>query len=180
MKDFIRDYPLLSACGLNCGLCTMHIGGYCPGCGGGEGNQSCTIARCTMAHQVSFCSACTEYPCAKYDGIDDYDSFISTLNMRSNLEKVARIGLEACRAELDEKIAIVHTLLADYNDGRHKSPFCTAANLLELEALRAVMAELAAADTAEMTLKEKAKLATALLNAAAERQGISLKMRKKK
>jgi len=26
----------------------MHIGGYCPGCGGGEGNQSCKIARCGM------------------------------------------------------------------------------------------------------------------------------------
>ena len=40
MKDFIRDDDLFSLCGLNCGLCTMHIDGYCPGCGGGEGNQT--------------------------------------------------------------------------------------------------------------------------------------------
>lgn len=180
MKDFIRDYPLFSVCGLNCGLCTMHIGGYCPGCGGGDGNQSCSIARCTITHQVAFCSACPDYPCAKYEGMDDTDSFISTRNRKSNLEKVNRIGLEAYRAELDEKISILDVLLTDYNDGRHKSPFCTAVNLLELPRLRPILAELSAQITAEMTPKEKAKLAASKFQAAADAQGISLKMRKKK
>ena len=27
MKDFLRQEPLFSLCGLNCGLCTMHLGG---------------------------------------------------------------------------------------------------------------------------------------------------------
>lgn len=45
MKGFKRNNQLLSLCGLNCGLCPMHIDGYCPGCGGGAGNQSCRIAR---------------------------------------------------------------------------------------------------------------------------------------
>lgn len=180
MKDFMRAYPLLSLCGLNCGLCTMHIGGYCPGCGGGEGNQSCAIARCSIEKGVAFCSLCSDYPCAKHDGIDAYDSFISTRNMRANLEKVKRIGLDACKAELDEKIAILRILLERYNDGRHKSPFCTAVNLLELPALREIMAELAAEVATESAQKEKAKLAAAKLDAAAERQGVCLKMRKKK
>ena len=35
MKGFKRNNQLLSLCGLNCGLCPMHIDGYCPGCGGG-------------------------------------------------------------------------------------------------------------------------------------------------
>ena len=39
MKGFIRSDRLFSLCGLNCGLCTMRLGGCCPGCGGGEGNQ---------------------------------------------------------------------------------------------------------------------------------------------
>ena len=34
MKIVHREYPLLAMCGLSCGLCTMHLGGYCPGCGG--------------------------------------------------------------------------------------------------------------------------------------------------
>ena len=49
MKDFLRQEPLFSLCGLNCGLCTMHLGGHCPGCGGGAGNQSCSLARCSSS-----------------------------------------------------------------------------------------------------------------------------------
>lgn len=180
MKDFFREYPYFSLCGLNCGLCTMHIGGYCPGCGGGDGNQSCSIARCGKAHGVEFCGECGEYPCAKYDGIDDYDSFVSTSNMRANLEKVKRIGRAAYKAELDEKMELLRVLLEQYNDGRHKSPFCTAVNLLELDSLREVLAQLAAQTTAEQTPKEKAAFAAGLLQAKAELQGISLKLRKKK
>lgn len=180
MKNFNREYPLLSLCGLNCGLCTMHIGGYCPGCGGGDGNQSCAIARCSIGQGVAFCSDCAQYPCTHYDAIDATDSFISTRNMRENLEKVKRMGLDAYRAELDEKIEIAALLLAQYNDGRHKSPFCTAVNLLELARLRTVMDELRAQATDAMTQKEKAALAAAKLNAAAQEQGVCLKMRKKK
>ena len=48
MKGFVRENQLLSLCGLNCGLCPMKLDGYCPGCGGGDGNQSCAIARCSI------------------------------------------------------------------------------------------------------------------------------------
>lgn len=34
MKGFSRKCLDFSLCGLNCGLCTMKLGGYCPGCGG--------------------------------------------------------------------------------------------------------------------------------------------------
>lgn len=56
MKGFERKDQLVSLCGLNCGLCTMHLGGYCPGCGGGAGNQGCAIARCSLEHGgVEYC-----------------------------------------------------------------------------------------------------------------------------
>lgn len=180
MKDFIRDYPLFSLCGLNCGLCTMYIGGYCPGCGGGEGNQGCAIVRCSKQQGVEFCSDCCEYPCAKYDGIDDYDSFISHLNQKKDLQKLRNIGLDAYKAELCEKMTILTALLEQYNDGRRKTLFSTAANLLELETLHQIMAELAEEVNAEMSIKEKAALAASKFNAAANEQGISLRLRKKK
>ena len=41
MKGFARAETRFSLCGLNCALCSMQLGGYCPGCGGGAGNQSC-------------------------------------------------------------------------------------------------------------------------------------------
>ena len=71
MKNFKRDNLLFSLCGLNCGLCPMKIDGYCPGCGGGAGNQSCKIARCSMEHGgIEYCFQCGKYPCEKYEGID--------------------------------------------------------------------------------------------------------------
>ena len=37
MKGFNRENQSFSLCGLNCGLCPMHLNKYCPGCGGGSG-----------------------------------------------------------------------------------------------------------------------------------------------
>lgn len=37
MKNFNRENPLFSLCGLNCGLCTMYLDHYCPGCGAVKG-----------------------------------------------------------------------------------------------------------------------------------------------
>ena len=72
MKGFVRDETRFSLCGLNCALCSMYLGGYCPGCGGGAGNQSCAIAKCSLAHGgISFCWECPEYPCSRYDGFDN-------------------------------------------------------------------------------------------------------------
>ena len=39
---------------MNCGLCPMFLNKNCPGCGGGEGNQTCKIARCSMEHGDSW------------------------------------------------------------------------------------------------------------------------------
>ena len=33
MKGFTRTETRFSLCGLNCALCSMHLGGCCPGCG---------------------------------------------------------------------------------------------------------------------------------------------------
>jgi len=78
VRGFVRECTRFSLCGLNCALCTMQLGGYCPGCGGGEGNQSCRIARCSLEHGgVRFCSGCPDYPCPLYEGFDDADSFIT-------------------------------------------------------------------------------------------------------
>ena len=88
MKGFHRDNQLFSLCGLNCGLCPMHLNKYCPGCGGGEGNQSCKIAKCSLEHDgVEYCFRCREYPCEKYEHIDEFDSFITHSNRKADLKK---------------------------------------------------------------------------------------------
>ena len=109
MKGFNRQNKLLSLCGLNCGLCPMFLNKNCPGCGGGEGNQSCRIARCSMERGgVEYCCQCNEYPCEKYEQIDDFDSFITHRNRRADLEKIRQLGAEAYNTEQMKKIKILN------------------------------------------------------------------------
>ena len=152
MKGFEREDQLFSLCGLNCGLCSMQLGGYCPGCGGGAGNQACAIARCAMQREVTplYCSACSEFPCERYAEPDAYDSFITHRNR-----------------------------MQDYNDGRRKTLFTLAVNLLELKELRCIMQRLSEAKTDTYTRKEKAELAASLLQEAAAQIPVELKLRKK-
>ena len=181
MNGFIREEIRFSLCGLNCALCSMHLGGYCPGCGGGAGNQSCTIARCSLEHGgIPFCWQCPEYPCPHYEGFDEGDSFVPHRNRQKDITLTQGLGLEAYLAQLEEKRAILEKLLAHYNDGRRKTFFNTAVYLLPLEDLRSVTAALASQpELGEQPIKSRALAAVRLLQDTADRWGISLKLNKK-
>lgn len=181
MKHFRRPDPLFSLCGLNCGLCIMYIGGYCPGCGGGEGNQACAIARCSLAHEgVLYCIDCEDYPCAKYQGIELLDSFIVHRNQMKDLKKMKTLGLEAYQKEQQDKMNLLSRLLSGYNDGRHKSFFCLAVNLLEMKDLDDLMREIEEKTEAmELPLKEKARVAVEAFERKARERGILLKLNRK-
>lgn len=181
MKGFTREETRFSLCGLNCALCSIHLGGYCPGCGGGAGNQSCAIARCSLEHGgVPFCWECSESPCSRYDGFDDGDSFVPHRNRQQDIAQAREMGLDAYLAQLEEKRRILENLLAHYNDGRRKTLFNTAVYLLPLEDLRAVKGALdRQPELAEQAIKERALAAVELLQQAADHRGISLKLNKK-
>ena len=181
MKGFTRAETRFSLCGLNCALCSMQLGGYCPGCGGGAGNQSCALAKCSLEHGgVTFCWECPEYPCPRYAGFDDGDSFVPHRNRARDVAKARELGLEAYLACLEEKRTILNALLAGYNDGRRKTLFTTAVYLLPLEDLREVMAALnGRPDPAGQPVRERALAAAGLLQEAAERRGVRLKLVKK-
>lgn len=180
MKNFQRKNLLFSLCGLNCCLCPMNLNQYCPGCGGGEGNQSCSIAKCSLQQDsVEYCFQCKNYPCEKYDSIDKFDSFITHQHQKQDMEKFRELGMELYTTEQQRKKIILDHLLNTYNDGRKKTLFCTAVNLLELSALENILSNLEQTASA-FGQKEKAAYAAALLQEAAEKNGITLKLRKKK
>lgn len=180
MKDFNRNDTLFSLCGLNCALCSMKLGGYCPGCGGGDGNQSCSIARCSLEHgKISYCYECDQYRCAQYEGIDDYDSFIPHRNRIQDIEKAKNLGIEAYHTELSEKAKILGHLLECCNDGRHKTFFCVAVNLLDISNIRSVVKKIEYEISPDMLAKEKAWIAAKHFETAAKQNGIILKLNKK-
>lgn len=182
MKGFNRQNQLFSLCGLNCGLCPMFLNKNCPGCGGGEGNQSCKIAKCSLEHgKIEYCYECEKYPCEKYQHIDDYDSFITHKQRKADFERAKNIGIEQYNHEQQEKTQILSYLLSNYNDGRRKTFFCVAVNLLELQDLQAVLIEIEhKPDMETLTLKERSAFVAGLLQDVAATKNIDLKLHKKK
>ncbi len=172
MKGFVRTDLWFSLCGLNCGLCPMRLGGHCGGCG--AGNQSCKIARCGMEHGVDYCYQCPAYPCETYGEPGGYDSFITGQNRLRDMEKARAMGPEAYGREQEAKAELLRYLLARYQDGRKKTLYCVAVNLLELPELRRAL------EQAEQAAEEERpeRLAQALRQAAQER-GLALKLRRK-
>ena len=122
---------------------------------------------------MEYCFQCPEYPCERYAHIDEADSFITHMNQKADLEKMQRIGEETYTAEQVEKRQILDRLLSEYNDGRKKTLFCLAVNLLSLEDLRTMFAD----DDLQLSVQERAKLMDKRLK---EKSTIELKLRRKK
>jgi len=121
---------------------------------------------------------CDEYPCKKYNGVDESDSFISHKNQFRDMDKARQIGVEAYEAELNEKVKILEKLLDNYNDGRKKNLFCIAVNLLELKDVESVMSQITVETKHSDTIKEKSAIAARLFQDMAETRNVSLKLRK--
>ena len=97
------------------------------------------------------------------------------------MEKAKRLGIDAYNAEQAEKANILEVLLSNYNDGRKKTLFCVAVNLLELQELQTVLKEIdRKPDMETLTLKEKSAFVAELLQDAAATKNIDLKLHKKK
>ena len=180
MKGFLREDHLLSLCGLNCGLCPMRLYGHCGGCG--NGNQSCAIARCSMEHGApAYCYQCARYPCERHRTPEEYDSFITHQNRLRDLEKARRIGAAAYDREQMEKVRLLEYLLERYNDGRRKTLYCVAVNLLELVDLQAALSSVEGdpAFPALSRAQQCARVSDALQDTAA-RLGVRLTLRRKR
>ena len=180
-----REFPLFSACGLNCGLCPRyHTDGAtkCPGCAG-EGfsakHPSCGVLTCSQRRGVEYCCLCEEYPCTRYDGIDLFDSFITHKNQLKDFEKVKSTGFDAYKAELNNKIALLKYLLENFDDGRKKSFFCIAVNLFDLHDTEYVMAQIMDKTGQDDSKKEKAATAVRIFQVMAEKRNVLLQLRKK-
>jgi hypothetical protein len=180
-----RQFPLLSACGLNCGLCPRyHTDGdsKCPGCGGenfSKKHPPCGVLSCSQRHNVEYCYLHDEYPCKKYSKWK-IDSFITHQNMMKDFEKAKNTGIEAYQKELNEKMDILNVLLQNYNDGRRKNFFCIAVNLLDIKDIKSVLKQIEKeTKSKDISKKEKSAIAVNLFNIMAEKRNVKLELIKK-
>ena len=97
------------------------------------------------------------------------------------MEKARRIGIENYNEAQREKVEILRFLLSNYNDGRKKTLFCTAVNLMDLNDLRELRAQLERCpESTGAALKEKSAFAAKQIMEISNRKGLDLSLRKKK
>ena len=167
MKGFIRKNQLFSLCGLNCGLCPMLLGGHC----GAAMETSPALspdAAWSRAHRNTAATA-RAIPVKS-------TPILTSLIHLSPTRDAGRIWREQ-----EEKIQILDALLSQCNDGRRKTLFCVAVNLLEVTELREAMEAIhTAAGFQDWPLKERAAYAVGILQEIAHRRNLSLKLHRKK
>lgn len=181
-KVFKREDLLFSLCGLNCSLCPMFVTTRCEGCiEGSMCYNICDIAPCSIEHGgVDYCFECGEYPCEKYDGVDQHDSIMVHKNQLLYMEKARTIGIEKYNQEQSKKVGILHNFLENYNYGNDKEIFfCTAVNLLPLEDLITIITNLDE-HVENMSLKEKYNYVKNKLFGCANNRAIKIELRKGK
>ncbi|MEK6794009.1 MAG: DUF3795 domain-containing protein [Spirochaetota bacterium] len=164
----MKKHPTIGCCGIQCGLCPRyHTKGpsRCPGCFGKSfhlKHPSCSIVTCCVkSNGYETCGDCSDLPCKKLASWDTADSFVTHQNTLTNLKSIAKNGVKSHVHELRKRMRILEELLHRYDDGRSKSFYCLAANLLPLEALRNVMAGCAAYVKSEKTKNKKDAAAAA-------------------
>lgn len=186
MKEYKREYPLFSLCGLNCGLCPRYQSkgvSRCPGCGGEDfhlKHPSCAVITCNRKHNnFEYCYQCTSYPCDRYIKPSSTDSFITYQKVISDFEKARNDGIERYQEELNEKVSFLEFLIDNYNDGRKTSFYCIAVNLLSLADLKDIKKDIQdRISKLNSTYKEKIELISSVIEARASSESIELKLRK--
>ncbi|MEW6142048.1 MAG: DUF3795 domain-containing protein [Chloroflexota bacterium] len=190
MRAGLKKYPIVGACGLDCSLCPRYhtIGpSRCPGCAGPDFEQkhpACGFITCCVKQKhLETCAQCLEWEsCARVSRVmkasQQADSFISYRPLASNYAFIQKHGIEEfARLEM-AKLEFLRRLLERYDDGRSKSFYCTACQLMPLDGLKAAMAEAGSVISKSADIKEKARLVRAAISRWADASGIDLRLRK--
>lgn len=105
----------------------------------------------------------------------------SRINGKADLERAKNLGIEQYNLEQQEKTQILSYLLSNYNDGRRKTFFCVAVNLLELSELQEAMKQIQSNDElALLPFKAQCLYVVEVFQKIADRRNIKLKLIKKK
>jgi len=102
--------------------------------------------------------------------------------MRPNLNYIKENGVENHVRKLNERMKLLEEMLGEFNDGRSKSFYCTAATLLSVESIKEAInyakKKVEAFGVGKEDLKGKAKILREALCSVAKRESVDLKLRK--
>jgi len=186
----LKKYPIVGACGLNCGLCPRYYTegtSRCPGCCGPGFCQKmpgCGFITCCVKQKgLEICAECVDFAgCERVarllDSANYQNSFLSHRPIAANFAFIQKNGIEEfARLEI-EKLEFLKYLLNTYNEGRSKSFYCTSCQLIPLDKLKEALADAEIKITEDTGIKEKAKIVRAAISNVADTLQIDLKLRK--
>lgn len=186
----LKKYPIVGACGLNCGLCPRYyIEGTsrCPGCCGPDFWQKhpgCHfITCCVKRRNIETCAQCADWAeCEKVTKLLDsakyHNSFISYKPIAANFAFIQKNGVdEFARLEIEKQRFLRH-LIENYDEGRSKSFYCTSYQLIPLDKLKQALVDAETKITEDTAIKEKAKIVRAAISNLADVLQVDLKLRK--
>ena len=192
----VKAYPTIGCCGLDCGLCPRYYttgSSRCPGCCGPDffnKHPSCSfITCCVKKKNLEVCAECNEFPCSKFEGWTEggeevYDSFLTHRKAMPNLNFIKEHGLEQFARQQKKRMELLETMLQHFDEGRSKSFYCIATALLSTTDLETVLNEAGQETRAKKIgaddIKTKSRILRGLLSDLAVREGIELKLRKKR
>jgi len=186
----LKKYPIVGACGLNCGLCPRYYTegtSRCPGCCGPDFWQKMPgcgfITCCVKKRNLETCAECSDWEeCERVVRLLDLakyqDSFLSHRPLAANFAFIQKNGIEEfARLEMEKQKLLRH-LIDNYNEGRSKSFYCTSCQLIPLDKLREALEDVEIKMTEATDIKEKAKLVRVAIDRIADSLQIDLKLRK--
>ena len=186
----LRKYPIVGACGLNCGLCPRyHTEGTskCPGCCGPhfwQKHPGCGfITCCVKQRNLETCAQCADRTgCERVarllDSAKRQDSFLSYRPLAANFAFIQKNGIEEFARLENGRLKFLRHLIDNYDEGRSKSFYCTSCQLIQLDELKQSLADAEATITEDTDIKEKAKIVRTSIGNLADSLQIDLKLRK--
>ncbi len=125
----LKRYPMVGACGLDCGLCPRyHTTGSsrCPGCAGKDFEQkhpACGFITCCVKQKhLEACAQCPDWASCErvsriMEGSKQSDSFISYRPLEANYKFIRKYGIEEFARQEMVKLELLDYLLQHFDEG---------------------------------------------------------------
>lgn len=186
----VKKYPIVGACGLECGLCPKYYTSgpsRCPGCAGQGFKQkhpACGFITCCVKQKhLETCALCPDWAGCKrvsrvMEAAEQGDSFISYRPLADNYAFIQKNGIEQFTQRELAKMEILGYILKNFDDGRSKTFYCTSCQLLPLDSLKSALAESEKKINENTGIKEKSGQIRAAINRLADALYVDLTLRK--
>jgi hypothetical protein len=183
----MKSYVEIGVCGLSCRLCPAYhreTKSKCEGCKSEYRlGAPCPFHTCGLKkRRIDFCGFCDENStCDRWKRFRErgkkYDSIVCYQRLEDNIAFIKKYGLEEFAKQQKTREKLLQAILAEFNEGRSKTLYCTAATVLEIEELESVL-EKARTKSKGLEIRAKSEVMHSLLNEIAEKKKYLLKLRK--